>query len=109
MAFIDNELYDDAAVSDGLGGKPAPTTLAKWRVSGEGPKFVRVGRTPRYRGSDINVWLASRTVSHTNAIPAVRRRARRKAPPVNPRRNANGTSEKSTTAAHATADPRPAA
>jgi hypothetical protein len=67
MPFIDNELYSDDALSDGLGGSPAPATLAKWRVSGDGPKFVRVGRTPRYRGSDINAWLASRTVSQTSA------------------------------------------
>jgi hypothetical protein len=65
MAFIDNELYSDDAVSDGLGGRPAPATLAKWRVSGDGPKFVRVGRTPLYRGSDINAWLTSRTVTRT--------------------------------------------
>jgi hypothetical protein len=109
MPFIDNELYNADAVSDGLGGKPAPATLAKWRVAGDGPKFVRVGRTPLYRGSDITAWLASRTVSHTIATPAVRRRSHRKTHPVKPRRNANVTSEKSTTAAYANADARPTA
>jgi len=81
MAFNDNELYNADALSEGLGGKPVPTTLAKWRGAGDGPKFVRVGRTPLYRGSDINAWLARRTVSHTIATPAVRQRSRRKTQP----------------------------
>jgi hypothetical protein len=68
MPFIDNELYSDDALSEGLGGKPTPATLAKWRGAGDGPKFVLVGRTPLYRGSDINAWLKRRTVSHTNAL-----------------------------------------
>ena len=99
MAFIDNELYSAEAVSDGLGGKPASATLAKWRVLGDGPKFVRVGRTPLYRGADINRWLTSRTVSHTTATPAVRRRSRRKTAPVKPRRKVAINDEMSTTAA----------
>jgi len=78
MPFIDTELYDDIAFSEGLGGKPATATLAKWRVSGDGPKFVRVGRRPLYRGSDINAWLTSRTVSHTNATTGTGRRPTRK-------------------------------
>ncbi len=36
-------------------------TLVKWRMSGEGPCFVRVGRMIRYRQTDIEAWLASRT------------------------------------------------
>lgn len=78
MAFNDNELYNDDALSEGLGGKPAIATLAKWRSAGDGPKFVLVGRTPLYRGSDINAWLASRTVSHTNAPITVRKRPPKK-------------------------------
>jgi hypothetical protein len=84
MPFINDELYGAAAVSDGLGGKPAPATLAKWRGAGDGPKFVRVGRTPLYRGADINAWLASRTVSHTITTPAPHRQS--KPPSVRPRR-----------------------
>ena len=68
MPFIDNELYTDTRFSNELDGKPATSTLAKWRSSGDGPKFVLVGRTPFYRGRDINAWLERRTVSHTNAL-----------------------------------------
>ena len=99
MAFTDNELYSADALSEGLGGKPAPATLAKWRGAGDGPKFVLVGRTPLYRGSDINAWLASRTVGHTNAKPGVHRRSRRTPPPVKPSRNVTVNNETSTTAA----------
>ena len=42
-------------------------TLAKWRVSGCGPKWVRLpnSRTIRYRRSDIDRWLASCTYQST--------------------------------------------
>ena len=33
------------------------STLAKWRSVGRGPRFVLVGRLPRYRLSDIDAWL----------------------------------------------------
>jgi excisionase family DNA binding protein len=32
-------------------------TLERWRQEGTGPAFVRVGRSPRYRRSDIDAWL----------------------------------------------------
>jgi hypothetical protein len=75
MPFIDNELYNDIALSERLGGKPAPATLAKWRMAADGPRFVLVGRSVFYRGSDINAWLQARTVSHTNQ-PIAKRKPR---------------------------------
>ena len=38
------------------------STLAHWRSEGRGPKFVKLGSKVAYRGSDLNEWLASRTV-----------------------------------------------
>jgi predicted site-specific integrase-resolvase len=32
-------------------------TLERWRQQGTGPAFIRVGRFPRYRRSDVNAWL----------------------------------------------------
>ena len=32
-------------------------TLERWRQQGTGPAFIRVGRSPRYRRSDIDAWL----------------------------------------------------
>ena len=44
----------------------AEITLRKWRLGGTGPRFIRVGANIRYRRSDIDAWLASRTVSSTS-------------------------------------------
>jgi hypothetical protein len=41
-------------------------TLEAWRYRGGGPKFVRVGRLIRYRPSDVQEWLTSRTVHSTS-------------------------------------------
>ena len=32
-------------------------TLERWRAQGIGPVYVRLGRTVRYRRSDVNAWL----------------------------------------------------
>ncbi len=46
-------------VADRLGVKPH--TLAKWRVSGDGPRFVRVSpRVIRYIEADVDAWMADR-------------------------------------------------
>jgi hypothetical protein len=40
----------------------APRTAQRWRSSGEGPPFVRVGpRRVMYRIADVEAWLATRT------------------------------------------------
>ena len=41
-------------------------TLERFRVSGIGPKFVRMGKSIRYRLSDVEAWIASRTVGSTS-------------------------------------------
>jgi predicted DNA-binding transcriptional regulator AlpA len=32
-------------------------TLAKWRVTGEGPRFCKFGRSVKYRISDLEEWI----------------------------------------------------
>jgi predicted DNA-binding transcriptional regulator AlpA len=39
--------------------------LAKARVTGIGPKFVKVGGAIRYRRSDVDAWLIERTRTST--------------------------------------------
>ena len=34
------------------------STLAKKRLNGDGPPFVRIGRAIRYRRSDLDAWMA---------------------------------------------------
>lgn len=35
------------------------TTLAFWRTTNQGPKFLKVGRHIRYNIQDVNDWLCS--------------------------------------------------
>lgn len=35
-------------------------TLERWRRDGVGPRYLRVGRTIRYRRADVDAWLAGR-------------------------------------------------
>jgi excisionase family DNA binding protein len=41
-------------------------TLERMRVAGNGPRFVRMGRSIRYRPADIESWVAGRVVSSTS-------------------------------------------
>ncbi|MEI6414931.1 MAG: helix-turn-helix domain-containing protein [Pseudomonadota bacterium] len=36
-----------------------PHTLDKWRMTGKGPRFVKVGRHRRYDPADIQAWIES--------------------------------------------------
>lgn len=41
-------------------------TLAKWRVNGDGPPFVRLGRKIAYRVDDVEGWLNQRRAASTS-------------------------------------------
>ncbi len=46
----------------------ARRTAARWRVSGDGPPFVRLGpRRISYRLADCELWAAARTHAHRAA------------------------------------------
>ena len=38
------------------------STWAHWRSEGRGPAYVKIGSRVAYRGSDLNAWLAQRTI-----------------------------------------------
>ena len=43
-------------------------TLERFRVSGEGPVYCKLGGAVRYRKADLDVWLTSRmTISTSSA------------------------------------------
>jgi len=44
-------------------GKP---TLERFRVTGEGPSFCKLGGAVRYRKSDLDAWLDSRITRSTS-------------------------------------------
>lgn len=41
-------------------------TLAKWRVEGGAPPFIKVGRLVKYDPADVRQWLNSRKVASTS-------------------------------------------
>ena len=40
-------------------------TLQAWRVRGEGPPFVKLGRAVRYDPNAVDSWVDTRTRAHT--------------------------------------------
>ena len=45
-------------------------TVERLRVTGAGPKFLKIRNSVRYRPADVEAWLASRIVSSTSEVPA---------------------------------------
>ena len=50
-------LLNESEAAEYLGGL-STYTLSKWRVTGAGPKFLKVGRLIRYAVVDLDSWLA---------------------------------------------------
>jgi predicted DNA-binding transcriptional regulator AlpA len=46
------------------------STLQKKRVAGDGPPFVKLGRSVRYRPEDLEAYVAARVVSSTSELRA---------------------------------------
>ena len=42
-----------------------PATLGQWRWNGRGPRFVKIGRSCRYRLADLEAFLEERVFSST--------------------------------------------
>lgn len=42
------------------------STLAKLRLSGEGPKFLKLGKRVAYRPSDLEAWQSQRVYQSTS-------------------------------------------
>ena len=64
LADAGPSLLDTKAVAQHLGVKP--NTLAQWRIKGDGPIFVYVGRSVRYRPEDVESWIAQRRCQSTS-------------------------------------------
>ena len=43
-------------------------SLERLRCQGGGPKYIKAGRSVRYRSSDLEIWLNSETVGSTSEI-----------------------------------------
>lgn len=44
------------------------STLAKWRMVNKNLPFAKIGKSVRYRKSDIEAFMESQTVSAANAV-----------------------------------------
>jgi predicted DNA-binding transcriptional regulator AlpA len=42
-----------------------PATLEQWRWSGRGPRYIKIGRSVRYRLTDLNAYLDERVCKST--------------------------------------------
>lgn len=41
-------------------------TIQKWRVTGHGPAYYKLGRSVRYRRSEVIAWAEERRKAHTS-------------------------------------------
>jgi excisionase family DNA binding protein len=48
-------------------------TMERWRVTGDGPRFVKVGRHCLYRRADLDAWVDARVFENTAAAKASRK------------------------------------
>jgi hypothetical protein len=48
-----------------MGGLVTVHTLEKWRVSGAGPRYVKIGRRVGYLDADIDAFIAAQVRTHT--------------------------------------------
>lgn len=58
------DLLDTPALAKKLGVQA--NTLEKWRVRGEGPTYVKIGRRIAYHPQDVEEWLTSRRATSTS-------------------------------------------
>ena len=48
----------------------SPGTLARYRITGEGPWYCKLGGCVRYRGNDVEAWAADRRVGGNGGVRA---------------------------------------
>ncbi len=58
-------LWTEQQLADYLG--ISVRTPQQWRQRGDGPQYLKVGASVRYRPVDVDRWLAERTRAHTAA------------------------------------------
>lgn len=46
-------------------------TVDEWRITGKGPKFIRIGRSVRYNPESVDSWLLSN--EHNSTVEEVRK------------------------------------
>lgn len=62
---MNSDLLTSAELGHRLGKSPG--ALAQWRYLGVGPRFIKAGKSVRYRLSDVESWLDQQTRQQTGA------------------------------------------
>lgn len=57
----------------------AKVTLERFRLTGEGPTYLKLGGAVRYRRVDLDAWLESRLTTSTSFVPSIRSKGGAKA------------------------------
>jgi len=60
------ELLDEKQAAQRL--NLSPKTLQKWRLTGGGPVYLKLGTAVRYREVDLDAWLDARTRTSTSGL-----------------------------------------
>lgn len=61
-----SKLLDTTEVADMLGNKK--NTIEGWRITGVGPRYIKIRRLVRYRLSDVEEWLEAQTRNSTSQL-----------------------------------------
>ncbi|MGH8954554.1 MAG: helix-turn-helix transcriptional regulator [Microbacterium sp.] len=59
-----DSLITPATLAERLG--TTERSLSEWRITGRGPKFIRIGRSPRYRPEAVDEWLLAQEYASTS-------------------------------------------
>lgn len=62
---MNSDLLTSAELGRSLGKSTG--ALAQWRYLGVGPRFIKAGKSVRYRVSDVEAWLDEQTRQQTGA------------------------------------------
>jgi hypothetical protein len=65
-----DQLFDSEGAGRYLGGERpfSPRTLERWRLQGRGPRYVRIGRSVRYKQSALDDFLRAGERSSDSAM-----------------------------------------
>lgn len=66
---MNQNLVSTEQAAEYLGGLK-PNTIEGWRVRGEGPRYLKIGRLVRYRIEDLDAYLESRARNATTQAAA---------------------------------------
>lgn len=64
MAECINNVLKTSEAADYL--RRGISTLERMRLTGDGPRFIKAGKSVRYRKADLDAWLESRLVRSTS-------------------------------------------